>query len=100
MLKISSGSNSAGLGESDFRTTVYLSGRSMLVNQLLAFTKKPEPTLGSRTWRKFHFTSSLVNSRPVWNWTPLRRLSLICVRSALRSQLSASIGCGFKLMSF
>src|SRR5689334_4845367 len=47
-----------------------------------------------------YFTSSLVNSRPEWNCTPLRRFTLICLASLLTSQLSASMGCGFNCTSY
>ena len=94
MLKYSKKSKTSGRGWSDFRMTVYLSGVSMLVNQRAWLANCPAPTFGSRTRRMLYLTSSLVNSRPVWNWTPLRRFSLICLKSVLTSQLSASIGCG------
>src|SRR5258708_7144993 len=79
MFSHSKKSNIDGRGASVFRIRVFLSGVSMVVNQLLQVTYDPEPTLGSRTRRIFHLTSSLVRSRPVWNWTPLRRLNLTCV---------------------
>src|SRR3569833_596668 len=49
-------------------------------------------TFGSFTRWMFHFTSSLVSSRPLCHITPLRRLSLYCVASALTSQDSSSRG--------
>src|SRR5579864_7968181 len=79
---------------------VYLSGVSMPVNQLLKPARMPEPTVDSRRRRTVYFTSSLVSSRPEWYWTPLRRLSLNCLKSVLISQLSASIGCGWRLASY
>ena len=56
-----------------------LSGVSMVVNQLLWVAKSPYPAFGSWARIKFHFTSSLVKSRPVCHVTPLRRLSWTCV---------------------
>ena len=87
-------SNTPGRDTSEVRTTVYLSGVSMLVHQLLptAAVWAKALRLGSRTRSMLYFTSSLVNSRPSWNSTPLRRLSLICLLSLLRSQLSARRG--------
>ena len=54
------------------------------------------PSAASASWvlTVSRRTSSLVSSRPVWNWTPLRRVSLTCLASLLTSQLSASIGVG------
>src|SRR5687768_7552673 len=79
---------------------VFLSGVSMELNQLLWPTSAPEAIFGLRTHSIFHLTSSLVNSRPECQVTPLRRFSLICRESELTSQLSASIGCGFEVWSY
>src|SRR5581483_7795606 len=54
---------------------------------------------GSRARRMLYFTSSLVNSRPEWYITPLRRFSLMVLLSELRSQLSARRGTGLRLSS-
>ena len=79
---------------------MYLSGVSMPVHQALPVaTVAANRFFGSRTRSKLYLTSSLVNSRPVWNWASLRRLSLICVWSALTSQLSASRGSGLSSSS-
>src|SRR5215471_13592518 len=92
MFRYSNRSNMAGRGWSERRTMVFLSGVSMDVNQLLWFLKPTEGLFGSRTRRRFHLTSSLVNSRPVCQVTPLRRLNLYCVAFALTSQDSARRG--------
>src|SRR5258708_2626702 len=47
-----------------------------------------------------YLTSSLVNSRPLCHTTPLRRLSLIDLKSLLTSHVSASCGCGCSLSSY
>lgn len=73
---------------------MYLSGVSISVHHLLWLISAPDAICGWRTQMTFHLTSSLVSSRPVWNWTPLPRFSLIWVRSLFCSQLSASIGRG------
>src|SRR5437870_13423718 len=44
--------------------------------------------------------SSLVSSRPLWNWTPLRRLNLTRLLSVLSSQLSARRGLGVNFSSY
>src|SRR5258708_8700053 len=77
MLNNSNASNIVGRGCSDLRTTVFLSGRSIAVNQALYEPSVDAATFGSRTLRKFHLTSSLVNSRPEGQVTPLRKLNLI-----------------------
>jgi hypothetical protein len=64
MFRYSKKSNTAGLGCSDPRTTVYLSGVSIDVNQADCVGSKPEAMAGWRTRRIFHLMSSLVNSRP------------------------------------
>jgi hypothetical protein len=55
--------------------------------------------LGSWALSSVYLTSSLVSSRPLWYWTPLRRLNLTCLLSELSSQLSASRGCGANFVS-
>ena len=76
---------------------MYLSGVSIDVNQELWVLKFPAATFGSLVRVMLHFTSSLVKSRPECHCTPLRRDNLICLRSLLVSQLSASMGCGSSL---
>src|SRR5579864_3969211 len=100
MLRNSKKSNTAGLGWSDVRTTVYLSGVWTSVNQLLMNSSWAAGSLGSRTRRMLNLTSSLVNSRPLWNWTPLRRFNWIRMVSGATSQLSASIGIGLRWLSY
>src|SRR5262245_14877876 len=90
-------SHTPGRGLSDVRMMVFLSGFSMLVHHALpGATTEAYGFLGSRTRRMLYSTSSLVNSRPEWNVTPLRRLSLTFVWSVLTSQLSARRGSGFR----
>src|SRR5215204_6291706 len=81
MLNSSKASNMVGRGCSDFRMTVFLSDVSMVVNHALYEPSVEAATFGSRTLRKFHLTSSLVNSRPECHVTPLRKLSLMLVQS-------------------
>src|SRR5579859_7428222 len=98
MFIMSNRSNIAGRGRSDVNSTVYLSGVSIDVHHLLIFVNCA-PMFGCRTRSKLYLTSSLVNSRPVWKVTFLRRFSLMRLKSLLTSQLSANIGCGLKLSS-
>src|SRR5437764_12065191 len=77
ILNSSNASNIVGRGCSDLRTTVFLSGTSMVVNHALYEPSVDAATFGSRTLRKFHLTSSLVSSRPECHVTPLRKLSLM-----------------------
>src|SRR4051794_17684863 len=93
-------SNAPGRGTSEERTTVYLSGVSMPLQ-----SDAPGPTVarfrvfGSCALSSVYLMSSLVNSRPLWYWTPLRRLNLSCLLSELSSQLSASRGTGLNFSS-
>jgi hypothetical protein len=79
MFSDSNRSKAAGRGCSDFKTTVYLSGVSIVVNHWAWFAYWPDPVFGSFARVMEHFTSSLVNSRPLCHWTALRRLNLICL---------------------
>jgi len=83
MLKLWKNSQAKGRGWSDVKITVYLSGVSKV--HCLAWTAKFAVPCGLSTCSMFQAMSALVNSRPVWNCTPLRRLNLICLRSLLAS---------------
>src|SRR3954447_12123065 len=73
-------SHRPGRGFSDVRTIVFLSGFSMVVHHALpGATTDAYGFLGSRTRKMLYSTSFAVNSRPEWNVTPLRRLSLTFV---------------------
>src|SRR3954462_15280234 len=100
MFRYSKKSKRVGRGCSDLRTIVYLSGTSTVVHHLLCFSIWPLKLLPPWTRRRLYSTSALVNSRPEWYWTPFRRLNLICLESLLKSQLSASIGCGTNVSSY
>src|SRR5437016_14447620 len=102
MLKALRKSKMPGRGWSDVRVTVYLSGVSMPVNQALCGARVPASpvSFGSRTRSRLYLTSSLVNSRPLWNGTPLRRLNLNVLLSELASQLSANTGWGCSVKSY
>ena len=77
MLKSSSASKTPGHGCSDLRTTVYLSVASTDVIGRNVATQTPPFSLLSPVARfRFHTMSSAVNSRPVWNWTPLPQVQL------------------------
>src|SRR4051794_24419341 len=81
---------------------VYLSGFSQLVHQLLpGATCDAYGFFGkSRARSRLYSMSSLVSSRPVWKVTPLRRLTLILLRSLLCSQLSARRGIGVRSSAY
>src|SRR5579871_682861 len=72
----------------------------MASNHRLWLANVPPPMLRSRTRKMLYFTSSLVNSRPLCQTTPLRRLILICLKSWPTSQVSASSGCGCNWSSY
>ena len=70
---------------------VYLSGVSMVGNHF-DWSELTVADLGILDPLDVYLTSSLVNSRPVWNCHPLAQIELDLLASLLMSQLSASIG--------
>ena len=66
MLKISRPSKKFGRETSVLISTVYLSGVSIVVNQLLMPVRMPLPTPSVRGRSRLYLTSSLVSSRPLW----------------------------------
>ena len=91
-------SKTVGLGASDFKITVYLSGIWMSVNQALWPASCATPTFGSRTRKMFQLTSSLVNSGRCGIARPAQgKFQLPAV--GVKSQLSASMGCGWRFWS-
>jgi hypothetical protein len=88
----------ARYGSSKPRLIVCGSGRSIFLMRV-ADPRICEPTAGSRIRVTLNSMSSLVRSRPLWNFTPWRSFRVRVRASALHSQRSASTGWGCRFLS-